>query len=192
MVWYFSIMRATFEIITQSAGVILSDFLGIQKKVKQEDYMFVKVLTMAKIDTPSFKQVFMGSNYKVPVIVQVIALKGTLFGITLRSYNPLELKYNGSIFLIPTNPVDVSEPTIKARPNKRKLFSNEDYQKKFMLITLLEMAGFDMILKSLVKHKDSVMPSVGAMALTSKFNARVAPLEHFVSLPDMLRKSRQT
>lgn len=185
MIWYFSIQRACLEIIQKPTGFNLSDILGVVKMVTEEQYNYAKVLTMAKVETPSFKQTYFGSQYRIPVTVQVIALNGELYGVTAKAFNPETLSYSGSVFLIPSNPLDMTAELPK-KPVKR-MFSVDSYRSKFMLIKLLEMGGYDALINSLVKHKNGELPSISALTLTSRFNSQVAPLEHYVDLTDVIR-----
>lgn len=188
MIWYFSIQRATLEIIEKPSGFNLSDILGVVKMQTEEEYNYAKVLTMAKVEIPSFKQVYFGCNYKLPITIQVIGLNGELYGITAKAWNPQELKFNGSVFLVPSNPIDLSGELPK-KPSKKPL-SVEGYKAKFLLIKILEMGGYDALIESLVKHKQGSLPAIKALNLTSRFNTQVAPLEHYVDLADVVRGSK--
>lgn len=185
MIWYFSIQRSQLEIIQGSSGIALSDILG-EKKLSDEECNFAKVLTMAKVDVPSFKQIYVGGQYKVPATIQVIGLNGELYGVMVRVYNPDTISFQGSVFLIPSNTLSNMQTT-KSKNSAKRPFSIEDYKKKFPILELLESYGYDKLFKALIKKGQSRQPTIDLLSLTSKFSSHVAPLEHFVNPADLLR-----
>lgn len=186
MIWYFSILRANLEIIQGGSGVALSDLLG-EKKLSEEESHFAKVLTMVKIDTLSFKQIFVGGQYRIPATIQVLGLHGELCGILARIYNPESTKFQGSIFLIPSNPL--SNPTLeKSKNSGKKVFSIDDYKKKFQIIELLDSFGYEKLFKQLIKKESSRQPTIDLQSLTTKFSSHLAPLELFINPADLLRQ----
>lgn len=189
MIWYFSIQRANFEVTETRSGLSISEIMGeTEGKKDTNDHLFKKVLSMSRVETPSFKQVFAGSCYKIPIIAQMIALNGEIYGITVRSYNTATYTFSGSIFLIPSNPIDVSL-FIPAKNLSRKSFSVEDYKKKFKIIGLLETLGYEQLLDKLIKNPNSEKPSINSLTLTRKFNSQVAPLDHFINVTDLYQSA---
>ena len=188
MIWYFSIQRAHLDVIKETSGIALSDILG-ESKMAEEDCNYAKILTMTKVDTPSFKQIFVGGQYKIPAIIQILALNGELYGMLVRVYNPEKSKYEGSIFLIPSNTL-ANYNTAKSKPSsKKRVFSVEDYRKKFNIIDLLESYGYDKLFSTLIKQGTNSQPTINLQQLTSNFSSHVAPLEHYLNITDLIRLS---
>lgn len=146
---------------------------------------------MFKFDVPSFKNIYVGGQYKIPASIQVQALNGELFGILVRIYNPMTASYSGSVFLIPSNTLS-NLTAEKSKNSSKKPFSIDDYKKKFQIIELLEEYGYDRLFKTIIKNENSKQPTIDLLSLTSKFSSHVAPLEHFINPADLLRLKYST
>lgn len=184
MVWYLSICRASLETIQKTSGFALSDVFGGEKP-KEEDYNYVRVLTMAKFDCPSFKQVFVGETHKTPVIIQTLGFQGEVYGIILRVFSPETSYFSDSLLLVPSNPL-LNLEFDAGKQGSKTCKSVEDYKNKFKLLELLDSRGFDDLLKALLKTSSKAPPSINYPVLLPKFSPRVLAMEHFVPLPKLI------
>lgn len=189
MIWYYTIQRATLEIISEGPGFALSELLG-EKKPSLEASAYTKVLTMARLDVVSFRQLMVGKPYKTPLVIQAIGIGGELIGVMVRIFNTKVCNFGDSLLLLPPNPLikvlKVSlESTKSGSSTAKKQVSVEDYKEKFKIIELLEDSGFDMILNKALKDFGSSDPKITRTKLLGG-SARVACLENYAPLADLL------
>ena len=187
MVWYLTMVRATLEVIADGSGLALSNLLG-EKKMTPEEAAFTKVLTMARLDVPAFRQVYRGHPYKTQVTIQAIAACGELYGVLVHIFDSNSCQFSDSLLLLPSHSllnVALDTPKTGAAAYK-KLVSVDEYRHHFKLLDLLEAGGFDTLLSVLLGDANSSVPSLVRPTLPAGLGVRVAPLERFVSLPTLM------
>lgn len=86
MIWFSFVQRLTLETTEEVTGIPLSSFLGEQKMLEQ-DCLYLKSLTLERIDTPSFKRIFVTNQYRIPVTFTLVGHGGLIDGIAARVYS---------------------------------------------------------------------------------------------------------
>lgn len=181
MVWLTFIKRATLEIVEESAGVALSLLLG-EARMDEKNSMFAKTLTMSRMDTPLFKRIWVGGEYRLPLTIQLVAFSGEILGVSLRLYFPTQSRDDGGVLLIPNRTYEA--PATKDKKKKWQVNGPAEYAQKFGLISLLQVKGFDLLAKSLVHRPTSMQPVLRIQS--QAVHSQLAPLDSILSLSHYL------
>ena len=148
--------------------------------MSEQECLYLKSLTLERIDTPSFKRIYITSQYRVPVTFTVVGQGGSIAGIAARVHSTELNQDSSGIFLLPGNCYEIVSQAEERRKKKKKVnFTIDDYKAKFALIDLLEKGGYENIAKNLIQQQRGSHPSITKMTLTNRFSAQMVPLEHF-------------
>lgn len=187
MVWYFTAMRATLEVIAEGSGLALSNLLG-EKKLSAEEAAFTKVLTMARLDVPVFRQVYLGQPYKTQVTIQAIGASGDLFGVLIHVFDGHGCRFSDSLLLLPSHAMPnlaLDKPKSGAAAYKKQA-SVDEYRQHYKLLDLLAAEGFDSLLADILHDTNSALPSLARPQSPACHGSRAVPLEGFVSLASLI------
>ncbi len=158
-----------------------------------EDLEYSKTLVISPLDTPVFKRYFSGGPYPYPVTMELIAFAGELLGISVKVYDPARPHWDSnSIFLIIMNSYDLLNKGTAVK-KKRKTMNVDDYKQKYGIIEMLEVFGFDSLLRRVVQMPSissfapaningSTVPQVQPLALTKNFTTKFGMLDAYLKL----------
>lgn len=183
MVWNTFIRRADLEFVEERKGMKLSELLG-EEKLSEDQTQFKKTLTLGKLDTPSFRRFFVGGEYKMPLVIKLHAFKGEILGLCINLYSPNELNFSASMFVVPTKLLH--NPAADKKDSTKVSLSIAEYKKRYGFIGILELAGYENLLKDLVKDPKGSNPYIRKVESAHQVVSQVASLEAFFNSADFL------
>jgi hypothetical protein len=183
MVWNSFIRRADLELVEEKKGMKLSELLG-EEKLNEDQTQFKKTLTLGKLDTPSFRRYFVGGEYKMPLVMKFHAFKGEIIGLCFQLFSPTELNYAASLFMLPTRLLD--NPVIDKKDPSKCSYSIAEYKKRYGLLGLMESAGYEQLVNSLVMDPKSSIPYIRRLEARSKQQVQVVSLDTVFNITSYL------
>ena len=190
LVWYCFVRRSTIEVIEEMKGVPLNEFLGDQK-LQEQDARFKKCLTLAKMDVPSSKRLFLGRTYKSPVTFQALAIGGELVGVAVKTYTSSSCCEPRGLFLVPLNPIENVQVKKLLLVKKRTHTSLADCRDRFGLLPLLEAQGFRRLVQALVSLDSGDLPVFSRPPRTGVSSEQMLPLHAFLDPLELFSRQSQ-